>query len=82
MMPETWVPTSTSVTGSTVPVAVTELLIAMRLVGAVSSVISSRFDGRSSTQSTTAARRTYAAMSMFLFFMMYASVVCLRIRSS
>ena len=42
MMPDTCVPTSTSVTGSTVPVAVTELLMVMRVAAAVSSVTFSR----------------------------------------
>ena len=51
MIPDTCVPTSTSVTGSTVPVAVTELRIVMRLVAAVSSVIPVCFEGRSANQS-------------------------------
>ena len=60
-MPETWVPTSTSVTGSTVPVAITELRIVMRLVAAVCSVMSSVRGERSQSHApqttATAARR-------------------------
>ena len=70
MMPETCVPTSTSVTGSTVPVAVTELRIVMRLVGVVSSVIPSPFEGRSTSHSTTAARTTAAAIRILFRFIL------------
>ena len=69
MIPETWVPTSTSVTGSTVPVAVTELRMAIRTAGAVSSVSRSPAEGRSSNQRTAAVAATPDARSMLLFFM-------------
>ena len=70
MIPETCVPTSTSVTGSTVPVAVTELRIVMRLVGVVSSVISASFAGRSSSHNPAAATTTAAVIRIFFRFIL------------
>ena len=70
MMPETWVPTSTSVTGSTVPVAITELRIVMRLVAAVCSVMSSVRGERSQSHAPqTTATAASAARSVFFRFM-------------
>ena len=70
MMPETWVPTSTSVTGSTVPVAITELRMVMRLVEAVSSVMSSlRWEPAQSQAPPASTMAASAAKSVVLCFM-------------
>ena len=71
MIPETCVPTSTSVTGSTVPVAVTELRIVMRLVGAVSSVIPAPFEGRSSNHPTPTTTTRRSGIRIFFRFIVY-----------
>ena len=83
MIPDTCVPTSTSVTGSTVPVAVTELRIVMRLVAAVSSVIPVCFEGRSANQSPQAATRaaTRTAVLFRFIFMCFSFVFSGRFRS-
>ena len=67
-MPDTCVPTSTCVTGSTVPVAVTELRMVIWLMGAVSSRTFGPFEGRAISQMQTPAATTPAAMSRFRFF--------------
>ena len=71
MMPDTCVPTSTSVTGSTVPVAMTEFRIVMRLVVAVSSVIPSRFGVCSSSHAPPTTTTATAVISAFFRFIVY-----------
>ena len=68
MMPDTWVPTSTFVTGSTVPVAVTEFEMSILSALAVSRVTVCFPVGRKISQSAAAAQMTPAVIHKVLVF--------------
>src|SRR5574344_1681994 len=74
MMPDTCVPTSISVTGFTVPVAVTELLMEIVVTLPVSMEILSLDEGLRSTPATT---RTATAQRMIIInFLLFFFILC------
>ena len=77
MIPDTWVPTSTFVTGSTVPVAVTELEMSILSVLAVSRVTVCFPVGRKISQSAAAVQMMPTAIHKVLVFILIDFIISL-----